>query len=47
MFLFVWSLGLHAGVFTDVPQAPQLTPDEANQLSTWSRAAVATQTAAC
>lgn len=44
VFLFMWSLG--AVVFTDVPRLPQLTPDEANQLWTWSRAAVATQTAA-
>lgn len=44
LFLFFWSLGPHTGVFTDVSQSPQLTPDEANQLSTWSRAAVATQT---
>lgn len=30
---------------TDVPKLPQLTPDGANPRATWSRAAVATQTA--
>lgn len=32
---------------TDVPKYTQLTPDGANRRSTWSRAAVATQTAVC
>lgn len=47
MFVISFSIAVLVEMFTDVPIFPKLTSDEANRLSSSSRATVATQTAAC